>query len=121
MLKLITFVTVPVRDQQKALDFYTRKLGLTVLTDQPFGNGVRWIELKIPGADTGLTLFTPQGWESRIGGFTGISFLSDNVEKTYQELTARGVEFEQPPKKESWGTSALFKDVDGNTFVLGTK
>jgi uncharacterized glyoxalase superfamily protein PhnB len=43
------------------------------------------------------------------------------MEKTYQTLAARGVEFEQPPKKESWGTSAVFKDIDGNTFALSLK
>ena len=39
---------------------------------------------------------------------------------TEAELKEKGVEFAQPPKKESWGTSAIFKDIDGNTFVLGT-
>ena len=43
------------------------------------------------------------------------------MDKTYQTLSARGVEFEQPPKKEAWGTSAVFKDVDGNTFALSSK
>ena len=38
----------------------------------------------------------------------------------YRELVDRGVEFAQPPKKESWGTSAIFKDPDGNSFVLGS-
>ena len=47
--------------------------------------------------------------------------MTDNVEKTYQELSARGVTFEQPPEKEHWGTSAIFKDLDGNVFVLSTK
>jgi hypothetical protein len=37
------------------------------------------------------------------------------------ELRGRGVEFQQPPKKESWGTSAIFKDVDGNTFVMSAR
>jgi uncharacterized glyoxalase superfamily protein PhnB len=43
------------------------------------------------------------------------------MEKTYKTLTERGVEFENPPKKESWGTSAVFKDLDGNTFALSSK
>jgi catechol 2,3-dioxygenase-like lactoylglutathione lyase family enzyme len=121
MIKSIKFVGVPVRDQDSALAFYTEKLGFTVLTDQPMGPGQRWIELKIPGAQTGIALFTPPGHESRIGTFQNLSFLVDDVEKTHAELTARGVEFSQPPKKESWGTSAIFKDPDGNSFVLGTR
>jgi catechol 2,3-dioxygenase-like lactoylglutathione lyase family enzyme len=118
MIKAMKFATIPVSDQQRALDFYTKKLGFQVITDSPFGNGIRWIELRLPGASSAVVLFTPPGMEGRIGTFSGISFDCDNVEKTYAELKAKGVEFAQPPKKESWGTSAIFKDPDGNTFVL---
>jgi catechol 2,3-dioxygenase-like lactoylglutathione lyase family enzyme len=118
MIKRLKFASIPVRDQQRALEFYTRKLGFTVMTDQHFGPGMRWIELGMPGADSRLVLFTPPGQEERIGTFTGLSLECDNVEKTYNELSAKGVEFAQPPKKESWGTSAIVKDADGNTLVL---
>ena len=121
MIKSVKFVSIPVRDQNKALEFFTQKVGFQIMTDQPFGNGQRWIELRIPGADTGVVLFTPAGQEGRIGSFTGISFATDNVQKTFDELSARGVEFIQPPKKESWGTSSIFKDVDGNAFVLSSR
>ena len=121
MIKTVKFVSIPVKDQDKALEFYTKKLGFAVFTDQPMGPGQRWIELSIPGAKTGLVLFTPEGHESRIGTFTGISFECDDVQQTYETLKARGVEFMAPPKKESWGTSAIFKDQDGNQFVLGTR
>ena len=121
MIKSVKFVSIPVRDQTKSLEFYTDKLGFQIMTDQPFGDGRRWIELRIPGADTEVVLFTPAGQEARIGSFTGISFATDSVDKTYQELNARGVEFLQPPKKESWGTSAIFKDLDGNAFVLSSR
>jgi len=120
MLKRIKFVSVPVRDQDRALAFWTEKMGFQVATDQEMGPGQRWIELGIPGAQTGITLFTPPGQEDRIGSFSGFSFVVDDVEKTFRELSEKGVEFAQPPKKESWGTSAVFKDVDGNSFVLGT-
>ncbi len=120
MLKRVKFIGIPVRDQEKALAFWTKKIGFQVATDQPMGNGQRWIELKIPGAQTGLALFTPPGHENRIGTFQSVSFAADDVEKTHRELIERGVEFVQPPKKESWGTSAIFKDPDGNSFVIGT-
>ncbi|HEU5453308.1 MAG TPA: VOC family protein [Terriglobales bacterium] len=120
MIKSVKFVTIPVRDQDRALEFYTGKLGFAVATDQAFGPQ-RWIELKIPGADTRVVLFAIPGQEDRIGTFQGISFQADSVEKTYSELKARGVDFEQAPKKESWGTSAIFKDPDGNSFVISSK
>ncbi len=121
MIKQLKFVSICVRDQDRALAFWTEKMGFQVVTDQSMGGGMRWIELKIPGGQSGVVLFTPPGAEERIGSFTGISFMSDNVERTHQELSAKGVEFVEPPKKESWGTSALFKDPDGNTFVLSSR
>jgi predicted enzyme related to lactoylglutathione lyase len=75
----------------------------------------------IPGADTGISLFTPPGHEDRIGQFQSISFWCDDVFATAAALKQKGVEFAQDPKKESWGTSSIFKDPDGNQFVLGSR
>jgi predicted enzyme related to lactoylglutathione lyase len=120
MIKRIKFVGVPVRDQDRALAFWKDKMGFRVITDQPMGPGMRWIEMGLPGAQTGIALFTPEGHEARIGTFSGLSFGCDDVERTHQELSERGVEFSHAPKKESWGTSAIFKDSEGNSFVLGS-
>jgi predicted enzyme related to lactoylglutathione lyase len=121
MIRGIKFVGIPVRDQARALAFYTDKLGLRVETDQAFGEGQRWIELAIPGAETRVVLFTPDGHEDRIGTFFNGSLLCDDVVKTHEALSARGVEFAQLPKQEMWGWSAIFKDSEGNSFVLGTR
>ena len=121
MIKGIKFTSVPVKDQDRALAFYTEKLGFAVATDQPSGDGQRWIELRIPGAETKLVLFTPPGHEGRVGEFMAMSFWSDDVQRTYELLRGRGVEFAQPPKAASWGTSAIFKDSEGNQFVLSDK
>jgi catechol 2,3-dioxygenase-like lactoylglutathione lyase family enzyme len=121
MIRGIKFASIPTHDQDRALAFYTEKLGFAVATDQPFSGTQRWIELRIPGAETRVVLFTPDGWEDRIGTFTAISFWTDDVGATYAELGARGVEFTGPPQKADWGTSAIFKDPDGNIFVLGSR
>lgn len=121
MIKSIKFASIPVTDQDRALAFYTEKLGFTVFTDKPFDGKQRWIELRIPGAQTGVVLFTADGHEDRIGSFQGISFVADDVTRTYEELTQRGVEFAGPPQNQEWGTYAIFKDPDGNAFVLGSK
>jgi predicted enzyme related to lactoylglutathione lyase len=120
MIKQIKFVSVPVRDQNRALAFYTEKLGFTIITDQPFDEKQRWIELRIPKAETRVVLFTPEGQEDRAGTFSGISYATDDVEATYAELKARGVTFRGPPQKQPWGTFAIFNDSEGNQFVLGT-
>ena len=90
-------------------------------TDQPFGPGQRWIELLIPGADTALALFTPQGHENRIGGFQPVTFWCDDVFATAKVLQSKGVELTEEPKKQVWGTMAKFKDPDGNEFVFSSR
>ncbi|MBV8710058.1 MAG: VOC family protein [Acidobacteriaceae bacterium] len=121
MIKRIKFLGIPVRDQDRALRFYTEKLGFRVLTDQQFGEDQRWIELSIPGADTGIVLFTPKGQEDRIGTFVNSSWEVDNIEKTYGELQEKGVEFAGPPQKQPWGTFVMMKDSEGNQIVLSSR
>jgi catechol 2,3-dioxygenase-like lactoylglutathione lyase family enzyme len=120
MIKSIKFVNVPVKDQDRSLEFYTTKLGFRVMTDAPFDGTQRWIELGIPRAETRLVLFTAQGQQAMIGGFMNLSFVADDVEETARELKAKGVEFVQEPQKADWGTAAIFKDPDGNQFVLSS-
>ena len=121
MIRGLKFVSIPVRDQDAALQFYTEKLGFRVTTDQEFSPTQRWIELGIPGAETGVVLFTPPGQEDRIGGFQSMSFWCDDVFATAAAMQAKGVVFIQQPKKEHWGTSAIFADVDDNRFVLSSR
>lgn len=121
MIRGLKFVSIPVRNQDASLKFYTEKLGFEVITDQFFTEEQRWIELLIPGAETGLALFTPEGHENRIGDFQPLSFWCEDVFMTANTLKSKGVEFDVEPKTEDWGTTAIFKDVDGNKFVLSSK
>jgi len=120
MVRGIKFVGVPVTNQDVALKFYTESLGLKVITDQPFTPKQRWIELKIPGADTGIALFTPEGHERRIGEFQSISFWCDDLFATADALKKKGVAFTKEPTVEPWGSIAVFKDPDGNQFALSS-
>jgi predicted enzyme related to lactoylglutathione lyase len=120
MIRKIKFTSIPVRDQDRALEFYVTVLGFILVTDQPMGPGQRWIELRPGKGDAGIALFTPPGHEDRIGTFTGISMECDDVQKTYDELCAKGAEFAKPPKAEPWGVSAILKDSEGNQIVLST-
>lgn len=120
MITHVKLVSIPVKDQVKAFDFYTQKLGFEVKTDVPMGNGKRWIKLLPPGSTTSVVLFTTEGQEDRVGTFSNVVFATDDVEKSYQELKSRGVEFSEEPKKEPWGTYTKFKDPDGNEFVLAS-
>jgi predicted enzyme related to lactoylglutathione lyase len=120
MIRKVKFASIPVHDQDRALKFYVETLGFTLLTDQPMGPGMRWIEVRPPKGETGIALFTAPGHEDQIGKFTGISMECDDVKKTYEELSAKGVEFAKPPKTESWGVMAIMKDSEGNQMVLSS-
>jgi len=120
MIKAIKFASIPVTDQDKALAFYTEKLGFRVFTDAPFDDKQRWIELGIPRAETKVVLFTTDAFKPLIGSFMNISFTCDDLDSTYKQLKAKGVEFVKEPSKADWGSFAIFKDVDGNQFVLSS-
>jgi predicted enzyme related to lactoylglutathione lyase len=121
MIKRVDFVCIPVRDQDRALRFYTEKLGFTVHTDRLMGSGQRWIELSIPGAETRVVISTPVSPSGQLStGFLNLSLAADDVEQTYRELSARGVEFRGPPKKEPWGWSLMINDPEGNTLHVSS-
>lgn len=120
MIRGVKFTAIPVTNQDRALAFYTEKLGFRLVTDQPYSDEQRWIELGIPGADTRIVLFR-FGEDLKPGAKMNVTFWADDVEATARELKSKGVEFVMEPKREEWGTAAAFRDVDGNCFVLSSK
>jgi predicted enzyme related to lactoylglutathione lyase len=117
MFKRVKFTTIPVQDQDRALEFYTKKLGLKVFTDQAMGDS-RWIELQVPRAETLIVLFKQAN--HRPAEMPAAVFVADNVQATYEDLKSKGVTFIQPPKKEPWGEHAILKDSEGNIIMFGT-
>jgi len=120
MISQIRFVSVPVRDYDRALKFYMDKLGFKLVMDQSFKDGSRWIELQIKDSQTKFVLFTQPGQENRVGTFMYLTFVCDDLQKTYDELKARGVEFKVPPTKAPWGTYAQLIDSEDNIFILSS-
>lgn len=121
MITNIAVAGVFVSDQDQALTFYTEKLGFELRADQPMGPGQRWLEVAPPGAATRIVLYpaTEEMGADRLGQFANIVFEPDDIDATYRELSARGVEFTEAPNDQSWGgRQAQFKDQDGNVFVL---
>src|ERR1700689_2822413 len=91
MIRGVKLVSIPVRDQDVALKFYTEKMGFKVATDQAMGPAQRCIERWIPGSDVPLAIFTPPGHEIRIGGFQPMTFWCDDVLATATLLKSKGV------------------------------
>ncbi|MDQ3856221.1 MAG: glyoxalase superfamily protein [Chloroflexota bacterium] len=113
----VLVVSVPVSDQERAKRFYVDQLGFELRADNAWGEGMRWIEVAPEGGTTSMTLVT---WFGSMppGSLNGVVLEVDDVLTAYKELSARGVDFEGPPEEQPWGIQAVFRDPDGNGFVL---
>jgi catechol 2,3-dioxygenase-like lactoylglutathione lyase family enzyme len=121
MITTVQFTGVWISDSERAYDFYVNKLGFTVAQDRKFGGGNRFLMVVPPGGGTGMTVCTPMPGmtDVKVGGMTTIAFLCDDIQATYEDLKAKGVEFRQPPTQAFWGgMEATFLDPDGNAFML---
>lgn len=114
----VSQISIPIVDQERALKFYTETLGFTKVLDVDFGGPQRWIELSSPDGGAKIVLFTPEGHEDLVGRFSNIMFHTSDLQARYEELKAKGVEFTVPPTKEHWGTYCIYKDSEGNTFLI---
>jgi len=114
----VDIVSVPVRDQDRARDFYENILGFSVREDSDLGEGRRWIELVPPAGGASISLVT---WFEQMppGSLRGIVLGADDCHEAFAELTRRGVEFvENQVQDAPWGQFATFADPDGNGWVL---
>jgi catechol 2,3-dioxygenase-like lactoylglutathione lyase family enzyme len=133
MLKQLTTVQVWVHDQDEALAWYTEKLGLELRDDVtvPEMGNFRWLTVGVPGQDTAITLMAVPGppvFEAETrdqimalmakGASGGLFFSVDDCQATYEELRARGVEFQQEPTQQPYGIDAGFRDPSGNSMRM---
>jgi len=122
-----------VHDQDEALAFYTQKVGFEVRSDvtvEELGN-FRWLTVAPPGQDVDIVLMAIPGApvmddataeEVRTlmaKGFAGTIFLNtDDCQASYEELSARGVEFVDRPEPRPYGIDSAFRDPSGNNVRL---
>jgi lactoylglutathione lyase len=118
----ISVVSVYVSDQDKALDFYTSKLGFEKREDAPFyeGSEHRWVSVAPPGSSTEIVIIKGYAdWsEERVGKNTGIALSVEDIVGTFADLKAKGVDITEEPNQQPWGMQAQFKDQDGNSYVV---
>jgi len=136
MLRRVSHVNLWVHDQDEALAFYTQKLGFEVRDDvtmEQFG-GYRWLTVGPPAQpDLKLILSIPAPpaldaevadqlkalvARGAVGGAGTLIFETEDLRGTYEDLTARGVEFTQAPMERSYGIDAAFRDPSGNPFRI---
>lgn len=125
MPKKLSVVTLLVRDQDEALDFYVDKLGFQKRDDRSYGEGFRWVTVAAPGqSDPALTLVKADTDEKRqavgkqAAGQPLFVIETDDFDATYQEMKSRGVKFMGEPEAQPWGQEVVFQDLYGNLFDL---
>lgn len=118
-------VTVVVPDYAGAIDFYVGTLGFVLREDSPLGGGKRWVVVAPPGSrETALLLARAAGpaQAARVGdqtgGRVGFFLYTNDFAGEHARLRAAGVEFEEAPRHESYGTVAVFRDPYGNRWDL---
>ena len=103
-IKRIPYIRIGVADLKKSMSFYQDTLGLERISEWPAG-----AIFDIAGVELGMELKAKPE----------ICLLVDDVDKAYQDLKDKGVKFVTEPKDQYWGGhTAVFKDTDGNKFIL---
>jgi catechol 2,3-dioxygenase-like lactoylglutathione lyase family enzyme len=126
MKQSIVHVALVVRDYDEAIEFYTKKLHFTLVEDsyQP-EQDKRWVVVAPPGS-IGTTLLLARASKpeqepfigDQSGGRVFLFLNTDDFWRDYNEMLSQGINFVREPKKESYGTVAVFEDLYGNLWDL---
>ena len=121
----IGHVALLVRDYDEAIAYFTGRLGFSLLEDTLLGGGKRWVLVAPPGGPRPALLLAKAvtaEQERRVGDQTGgrvFLFLeTDDFWRDYRDLRSRGVSFAEEPRREAYGTVAVFADLYGNKWDL---
>ena len=125
MNQRIAHITLLVDDYDKAIEFYTEKLGFVLLEDSLSGFGKRWVTIAPRGAgECSLVLAKAANEQqlSRVGNQTGgrvsLFLFTDNFYRDYNKLTEKEIRFVRPPQEFDYGIVAVFEDLYGNLWDL---
>ena len=120
----LALVTLVVPDYDQAIAFYSDALGFSLAEDADMGGGKRWVRVVPSGGGTGFLLAKAAGAEqeaaigNQAGGRVGFFLQTDDFAHDYEAFLAKGVQFLEVPRHESYGSVAVFQDPFGNTFDL---
>ena len=116
-------LTLIIPDYDAAIGFFVEVLGFHLLEDVPHP-GKRWVRVAPPGGGAALVLAQPATPEqaaaigSQGGGRVWLFLETDDFARDHARMTAAGVEFEEPPRHEPYGTVAVWRDPFGNRWDL---
>jgi catechol 2,3-dioxygenase-like lactoylglutathione lyase family enzyme len=115
----IASTSVFVKDQQESLTFWVEKVGFEVICDLELESNFRWVEIAPRTSNSSINLY-PKSLISKkdLKPMPVIVFSTNDIQSTFDNLRARGVTFSRNPLKSILGIHAMFKDVDGNEFLI---
>jgi catechol 2,3-dioxygenase-like lactoylglutathione lyase family enzyme len=114
-------VVIPVADVDRAIEFYTDKLGFEKRVDVPFGGDYRWVEVAPPGADTTIALAPPAPNGEKAGGReTGICLNTADIDGVHAELRDKGVDVDAEISRMGDPVPAMFwlRDHEENVVLV---
>ncbi|HUE25453.1 MAG TPA: VOC family protein [Solirubrobacteraceae bacterium] len=116
----INTVVVPVSDQERAIAFYTKVLGLEKRADIPMGNDYRWVEVAPAGAETSIAIVPPPPGKPTGNVETGIGLYTDDIDAYHADLRASGADVDDEISRMGGPVPPLFwlRDPDGNTLMV---
>jgi catechol 2,3-dioxygenase-like lactoylglutathione lyase family enzyme len=121
----IGYVALLVRDYDEAISWFTAKLGFALAEDTDLGGGKRWVLVAPPGSAETRLLLAKAASASQLervgnqaGGRVFLFLHTDDFWRDYEAYRARGVLFRREPRKEPYGTVAVFEDLYGNLWDL---
>ena len=124
MINRVGTVSIYVSDQQRAKEFYTKKLGFELKTEAPLAPGSPnlWISVLPKGSETEIILYLPdENWEHYkqvVGKSQSLTLDVTDMDAVCADLKKKGVQFAQEPDKQPWGTYATIVDSEGNKILL---
>jgi len=115
----IASISVFVKDQQESLNFWIEKLGFEVICDIKLESNLRWVEIAPISSNSSINLY-PKSLISKkdLKPMPVIVFRTDDIRSTFNNLKTKGVTFSRNPLKSILGIYAMFKDLDGNEFLI---
>lgn len=115
----IASTSIFVKDQQESLNFWVDKIGFEVICDLQLESNFRWIEIAPRSSNSSINLY-PKLLISKkdLKPMPVIVFRTNDIRSTFNNLKARGVTFSRNPLKSILGIHVMFKDVDGNEFLI---
>ena len=117
-------ISLLVADYDAAIAWFTGSLGFTLAEDSDLGGGKRWVRITPPGGGTGLILAkasTPEQVSvigKQGGGRVWLFLHTSDFDRDHAAITAAGVRFLEAPRREPYGSVAVFEDICGNRWDL---